>query len=127
MSEDGKKCQFAEPNWTTSQNFQMKITALMFSKAKAILFVPDPKSGFKSFSESSPGIAGYLSSSVNGTKVNPGADDDASGCAALLSTAEAFKKLELVTRTVYEIGFTVANKKTRLVVDNPFSSWGKSK
>ena len=88
MSEDGKKCQFAEPNWTTSQNFQMKITALMFSKAKAILFVPDPKSGFKSFSESSPGIAGYLSSSVNGTKVNPGADDDASGCAALLSTAE---------------------------------------
>ena len=78
MSEDGKKCQFAEPNWTTSQNFQMKITALMFSKAKAILFVPDPKSGFKSFSESSPGIAGYLSSSVNGTKVNPGADDYAS-------------------------------------------------
>ena len=38
-----------------------------------------------------------------------------------------FKKLELVTRTVYEIGFTVANKKTRLVVDNPYSSWGKSK
>ena len=65
--------------------------------------------------------------SVCRTKVNPGADDDASGCAALLSTAEDFKKLELVTRTVYEIGFTVANKKTRLVVDNPFSSWGKSK
>ena len=38
-----------------------------------------------------------------------------------------FKKLELVTRTVYEIGFTVANKKTRLIVDNPYSSWGKSK
>ena len=51
MSEDGKKCQFEEPNWTTSLNFQMKLTALMFSKAKAILFVPDPKSGFQSFSE----------------------------------------------------------------------------
>lgn len=379
MSEDGKKCQFAESNWTSSRNFQMKLTALMLSKAKAILFVPDPKSGFQSFSESNPGFAGYLSSSVtlksekevvntylqtlpkvifisrsvadailkgsnhsleqlqknidstltpnsflitdkqlkitavmlkeekilnnvagyiegddpvmknevvvfschydhigaSGTKVNPGADDDASGCAGLLSAANAFqslerkplrsilflwvsgeeiglfgsqsyvnnplfpldktiadlnmdmigrvkgvadtsaenpmtgpngvfvitdnqsrelieianeidkkspldfdyslsgrnhplqlfarsdhynfvkkdipilffstglhtdyhtpgddvekidfKKLELVTRTVYEIGFTVANKKTRLVVDNPYSSWGKSK
>lgn len=38
-----------------------------------------------------------------------------------------FKKMELVTRTMYEIGLTVANRKTRLVVDNPFSSWGKSK
>jgi len=50
MSEDGKKCQFAEPNWSTSLNFQMKLPALMFSKAKAILFVPDPKSGYKSLS-----------------------------------------------------------------------------
>jgi hypothetical protein len=38
-----------------------------------------------------------------------------------------FKKMELITRTMYEIGLTVANKKTRLVVDNPYSSWGKSK
>jgi len=38
-----------------------------------------------------------------------------------------FQKMELITRTMYEIGFTVANKKTRIVVDNPFSSWGKSK
>jgi Zn-dependent M28 family amino/carboxypeptidase len=198
MSEDGKKCQFAEPNWTTSRNFQMKLTALMYSKAKAILFVSDPKSGFQSFSESSPGYSGYLNSSitlksdkevvntfmqampkvifinrsvadailkgsghsleelqknidatltpnsflipnkqlkitevtlkeekilnnvagyiegsdpvlknevvvfsghydhigVSGNKVNPGADDDASGCAALLSMAEAFQSLD---------------------------------
>jgi hypothetical protein len=379
MSEDGKKCQFEEPNWTTSLNFQMKLTALMFSRAKAILFVPDPKSGYQSFSESSPRFTDYVNSSVTlksekevvntfmqtmpkvifisrsvadailkgtghsleqlqknidstltpnsflvtdkqlkitevtfkeekilnnvagyvegddpvmknevvvfschfdhigvtGTTVNPGADDDASGCAGLLTVANAFqsldrkplrsilflwvsgeeiglfgskwyvnnplfpldktiadlnldmigrvkgvadttddnpmtgpngvfvitdnqsrelieianeidkkslldfdyslsgrnhhlqlfsrsdhynfvkkdipilffmsglhtdyhtpgdvvekidfKKLELVTRTVYEIGFTVANKKTRLVVDNPYSSWGKSK
>lgn len=38
-----------------------------------------------------------------------------------------FKKMELVTRTMYEIGLAVANKKTRPVVDNPYSSWGKSK
>ena len=38
-----------------------------------------------------------------------------------------FKKMELVTRTMYEIGLTVANRKTRLTVDNPFSAWGKSK
>lgn len=38
-----------------------------------------------------------------------------------------FKKMELITRTMYEIGLTLANKKTRLIVDNPFSSWGKNK
>jgi Zn-dependent M28 family amino/carboxypeptidase len=38
-----------------------------------------------------------------------------------------YKKMELVTRTMYEIGLTVANRKTRLIVDNPFSTWGKSK
>ena len=64
MSEDGKKCQFEEPNWSSAMSFQMKLPALIFSKAKAILFVSDPKSGFKSFDESNPGIAGYLKSSV---------------------------------------------------------------
>jgi hypothetical protein len=64
MTEDGKKCQFTEPNWTTLMSFQMKIQNLMFSKAKAILFVPDPKSGFESFSQSSQGLADYLYSSM---------------------------------------------------------------
>jgi Zn-dependent M28 family amino/carboxypeptidase len=36
-----------------------------------------------------------------------------------------FRKMELVTRTMYEIGYTVANKRQRLKVDNPYSSWGK--
>jgi hypothetical protein len=35
-----------------------------------------------------------------------------------------FSKMELVTRTMYEIGLEVANRKTRPVVDSPFSSWG---
>jgi hypothetical protein len=34
-----------------------------------------------------------------------------------------FKKMELITETIFRIGFTVANKKTRLVVDNPYSKW----
>ncbi|MEI6050448.1 MAG: M28 family peptidase [Bacteroidota bacterium] len=63
MSEDGKKCQFEEPNWI-SGSFQMKMTTLLYSKAKAILFVSDPKSGFQSFEESSPGLANNLKSSV---------------------------------------------------------------
>jgi hypothetical protein len=33
--------------------------------------------------------------------------------------------MELVTRTMFQIGFEVADRKTRLVVDNPFSSWNK--
>ncbi len=57
-------------------SFQIKLTTLIYSKAKAILFVSDPKSGFRSFEESSPGIAGYLQSkmSLKGEKedaVNP--------------------------------------------------------
>ena len=38
-----------------------------------------------------------------------------------------FRKMQLVTRTMYDIGYTIANKKERLVVDNPYSLWGKSK
>jgi Zn-dependent M28 family amino/carboxypeptidase len=34
-----------------------------------------------------------------------------------------FKNMELITRTIFEIGYQVANKKTRIVVDNPFSKW----
>lgn len=34
-----------------------------------------------------------------------------------------FKKMELITKSVYEIGFKVANQKNRIVVDNPFSKW----
>jgi Zn-dependent M28 family amino/carboxypeptidase len=37
-----------------------------------------------------------------------------------------FRKMELITKAMYEIGNIVANRKTRLVVDNPFSSWENS-
>jgi len=64
MSENGEKCLFEEPNWSSAMSFQMKLTTLIYSKAKAILFVSDPKSGFQSFEESNPGIVGYLKSTV---------------------------------------------------------------
>ncbi len=34
-----------------------------------------------------------------------------------------FNKMERVTRTMFEIGYRVANQKTRIIVDNPFSKW----
>ena len=34
-----------------------------------------------------------------------------------------FNKMELLTRTMYEIGYQLANRRTRIVVDNPFSKW----
>jgi Zn-dependent M28 family amino/carboxypeptidase len=34
-----------------------------------------------------------------------------------------YEKVELISRAIYQIGYTIANKKTRLVVDNPFSKW----
>jgi hypothetical protein len=34
-----------------------------------------------------------------------------------------FAKMELVTRTMYQIGYNVANRKTRIAVDNPYSKW----
>jgi hypothetical protein len=72
MSEDGKECQFSEPNWKTSMSIQMKLQSLIFSKAKAVLLVPDPKSGFESLDQSSPGLANYLFSSMTlGTGSEP--------------------------------------------------------
>jgi len=37
-----------------------------------------------------------------------------------------FNKMELISRTVFQIGLTIANRETRLIVDNPFSKWGKT-
>jgi Zn-dependent M28 family amino/carboxypeptidase len=71
MSQDGKKCQFEEPNWSSAMSFQMKLTTLLYTKAKAILFVSDPKSGFQSFEESNPGITGYFKSTVSLNREKP--------------------------------------------------------
>jgi hypothetical protein len=63
LSEDGQKYLFEEPEWATFMSIQLKLTSLIFSRAKAILFISDPKSGFESIERQYPGIAGELSSS----------------------------------------------------------------
>ena len=62
LSEDGKNLIFKESEWSSTMSFQLKIGALLNLKAKAILFVPDPKSGLESISESGQGFAEYISS-----------------------------------------------------------------
>jgi Zn-dependent M28 family amino/carboxypeptidase len=65
MSEDGKKSLFQEAEWSSGMSFQLKIGAMLNLKAKAILFVPDPKSGFTSINDSGQGFADYISSKTS--------------------------------------------------------------
>lgn len=62
---DGKTCLFEDQNWLTLNGLQMKIQGLALNRPKAILIVPDPKSGTASLEESSSGIADLLSTSMN--------------------------------------------------------------
>jgi hypothetical protein len=70
LSEDGTRYLLEEPVWSSFMSIQAKLTNLLFSKAKAILVVPDPKSGFSSIDQQYPGIANELRSSkyLKGTK-----------------------------------------------------------
>jgi hypothetical protein len=63
LSEDGTRYLFEEPVWSSFMSIQAKLTNLLFSKAKAILIVADPKSGFSSIEQQYPGIANELKSS----------------------------------------------------------------
>ncbi len=71
LSEDGGKSLFDDPGISSYMGIQAKIMTLVFTKAKAVLFVADPKSGFSSVDEQYPGIAGQLSSELylKGTKI----------------------------------------------------------
>jgi hypothetical protein len=64
LTPDNKRCQFEDQQWLTMMGFQMKLQELMFTKAKAILIVTDPKSGFYSFEEAYPDLARYMKSST---------------------------------------------------------------
>ena len=63
LSADGTRYLFEEPIWSSFMSIQAKLTGLLFSKAKAILIVSDPKSGFLSIEQQYPGIASQLGSS----------------------------------------------------------------
>ncbi len=63
LSADGKTFLFREPGWASFMtSLQWKITPLLFTRAKAILIVTDPKSGNESLEQQFPGIAGELTS-----------------------------------------------------------------
>jgi hypothetical protein len=62
-SKDGNKFAFETANWDSFMSIQVKLTFLLFSKAKAVLFVMDPKSGAQSLEEKYHGIADELNSS----------------------------------------------------------------
>ena len=64
-SEDGKKFLFEGTPWASFMSIQVKLSTLLFSRAKAILVVMDPKSGFSAFDEQYPGISGQLNSSMS--------------------------------------------------------------
>jgi hypothetical protein len=64
VTPDGKKCLFEEQQWLTMMGLQMKIQMLMGTKAKAIIIVTDPKSGFSSIEEAYPQLTGYMKSSM---------------------------------------------------------------
>jgi hypothetical protein len=63
LSDDGTKFLFDEQIWSSFMSIQTKLTNLLFSKAKAVLIVTDPKSGFASIEKEYPGIANELKSS----------------------------------------------------------------
>jgi hypothetical protein len=62
-SEDGREFLFEGTQWSSLRSIRAKLSTLMFTRARAILFVMDPKSGYMSLEEQSPGYAGRLSSS----------------------------------------------------------------
>jgi hypothetical protein len=63
LSDDGTRFLFDDPVWSKFMGIQAKLTNLLFSRAKAILIVSDPKSGFSSIEQQYPGIANELKSS----------------------------------------------------------------
>lgn len=56
--------RFNNPEWISENNIRMKYSSIMLSKAKVVLIVPDPKSGFKSLAESNPQLAGYTGARI---------------------------------------------------------------
>jgi hypothetical protein len=69
-AKDGKGYLIEDYNPSSFMSIQLKLTGLMFSKAKAVIIVPDPKSGYSSLEDKFSGIAGELNSarSLKGEK-----------------------------------------------------------
>lgn len=61
-STDGSEYLFKGTNWSSFMSIQEKLNHLLFTRAKAILIVMDPKSGYKSLSEQSEDMAAGFNS-----------------------------------------------------------------
>ncbi|NLN29892.1 MAG: M28 family peptidase [Bacteroidales bacterium] len=64
-SADGSTYMFEGDNWSDFRSYTAKLSDLFRLRAKAILFICDPKSGFDNLEEQEPGIADYLNSSIS--------------------------------------------------------------
>jgi hypothetical protein len=64
MNADGKFV-FETGDWTSFMSIQVKLTALIFSRAKAVMFVTDPRSGYLSLDDQYPGISGEMASTTS--------------------------------------------------------------
>jgi len=74
-TEDGEKFLFEETRWSSFMSIQVKLPFLIFSRAKAVIFVMDPKSGFSSLEEPNPGYASVLNSTQTLKGEEPGIFD----------------------------------------------------
>jgi hypothetical protein len=63
MNAEGKYV-FGTADWESFMSVQVKLTPLLFSRAKGVIFVTDPRSGYLSLDDQYPGISGELSSST---------------------------------------------------------------
>jgi hypothetical protein len=61
-TDENGKYVFEGTSWSSFMSIQVKLSSLLFTKARAIIFVTDPKSGHSSLEEQFPGYAGELSS-----------------------------------------------------------------
>lgn len=64
-NEDGSDYLFGGNKYTGMRAMQFKMPGLFEQQARAVMIVQDPKSGFSSIEEASPGIAEYLGRSRN--------------------------------------------------------------
>ena len=64
-SEDGKTFLLEGTQWSSFISLQFKLSSLLFTRARAVLIVMDPKSGFSSFDEQYQDYAEELNVSIN--------------------------------------------------------------
>lgn len=62
-NEDGSEYLWGEEKYSGMRSLQHKIPAIYSNNPKAVMIVQDPKSGYSSIEELSPGIANYLGKS----------------------------------------------------------------